>query len=419
MRLATVLIVAFMVSGCAYPFARRADPQTATLVRELPPESALVLPPPGGPAVISVLERRYANAIEQSILLANDSAAPGENRIDAVFWGPADAQNVPADNRLKLDHSTVRDIQLEMIEAFPGIAMQVSTFYAQNGYGPFGYAVGRGPGRSTCIYAWQRVEPPRNRFGEPAGAGAIKLRVRLCRGNSSEEALLRVLYGITISGYYLPASWNPYGPAPAAPAQLGGLGAPMLPQPNGENPYYVDTPASRREGRVLPVAPAAVVPVRRQPATAASAYPSADGTAAGVVTVVSPIDPPLGMPSALPNMPAANAAPAPGAGRSAATAAPAIAAPATVAPAAGAARSRPTSAAGTQAIRTVPATSGAAAVVPVPAAGPVPLRPTTPATAAAGDAAVVPRPTLGAGAGAPVAPAARVPTVVVPTPGGG
>jgi len=411
-----VLIVALLVSGCAYPLARVGDPQTATLTRELPPTSALVLPPPGGPAVIAVLEERFANAVKQRIVLDNDSSTPGQNEIDATFWGPTDPRNVPLGNRVPMDHTKLADIQKELREAFPRVAMRISDYYVQNGYGPFGYAVGRTASGSMCLYAWQLISAPRNKFGQPASGGAIRLRVRLCRGRTTEDLLLRFMYGLTISGYFLPYGWNPYGPAPDVAADVGGIGSPMLPTPDGENPYYVDVPAGRREGRVLPVAAA---PVRRAPvSTSESAYPTTVPTLETTVGA-TPIEPPLGMPSALPGTPASGSAAPTGpvtvlptlpAGAAAGSSGVRTVAPArtTTPPAvtAPAPRVGTTTPAPTRGV-VAPSPAGA----PRPAATPAPAPATVRAPSAAPAGTILPRSTLGAD-GQPAAP-----SVVVPPPG--
>ena len=355
MRLLLALVGATLLSGCNLPppyFGAGQDPKTATLLQELPPTAALVLPPPGSLAVVTVLERRYANALTQTIVLANDSNTPGENSIEATFFGPVGPGAAQGDTLRWRPLDPVR-VSNEMIDKFPGVRMTRSPYYVQNGYGPFGYGVGRPRGGGTCFYAWQQIEPPRNKYGEPRTRGSISLRVRLCRAAASEEDLLRFMYGLTISGYFLPAGWNPYGPAPAPPASLGGLAAPSLPVPVGENPYYAPRAREPRELRVLPAAPAATAPVRRAAPVEAELSPYM--TAPARTAAPETLDEPLGSPGALPpaSAPSTSGIPAPatsGSG-SAPAAAPAAAA--------GAALPRPTTIP-----TTLPAGSAAATVPP-------------------------------------------------------
>lgn len=325
MRLVLALVGATLLSGCNLPppyLGPGQDPKTATLLQEVPPTAALVLPPPGSLAVVTVLERRYANALTQTVVLANDSAVSGENTIEVTFFGPVGAGAAQGDTLRWRPLDPVR-ISEEMIDKFPGVRMTRSPYYVQNGYGPFGYGVGRPRGGGTCLYAWQQIEPPRNKFGEPKSRGSISLRVRLCRAGASEEDLLRFMYGLVISGYFLPTAWNPYGPAPAPPAGLGGLAAPSLPVPVGENPYYAPRAREPRELRVLPAAPAAAAPVRR--AAPAEAEVSPYLTPATRTPAAQPLDEPLQAPGALPPAAAPSTsgipAPAPAAGGTTAPAA--------------------------------------------------------------------------------------------------
>lgn len=330
MRLVLALVGAALLTGCNLPppyFGAGQDPKTATLLQEVPATAALVLPPPGSLAVITVLERRYANALTQTVVLASDSTVSGENAIEVTFFGPVGPGAAQGDTLRWRPLDPVR-VSEEMIDKFPGVRMTRSSFFVQNGYGPFGYGVGRPRGGGTCLYAWQQIEPPRNKFGEPKSRGSISLRVRLCRAGASEEDLLRFMYGLVISGYFLPVGWNPYGPAPAPPADLGGLGAPSLPVPVGENPYYAPRAREPRELRVLPAAPVAA-PVQRAPAAAAELSPYLTAPAARTAAP-QPLDQPLGTPGALPPAaaPSSSGIPAPAAtgGGSAITAPPAAAA---------------------------------------------------------------------------------------------
>jgi hypothetical protein len=314
--LVLALVGATLLSGCNLPppyLGPGQDPKTATLLQEVPPTAALVLPPPGSLAVVTVLERRYANALTQTVVLANDSAVSGENTIEATFFGPVGPGAAQGDTLRWRPLDPVR-ISEEMIDKFPGVRMTRSPYYVQNGYGPFGYGVGRPRGGGTCLYAWQQIEPPRNKFGEPKSRGSISLRVRLCRAGATEEDLLRFMYGLVISGYFLPAAWNPYGPAPAPPAGLGGLAAPSLPVPVGENPYYAPRAREPRELRVLPAAPAAAAPVRR--AAPAEAEVSPYLTPVTRPAAAQPLDQPLQAPGALPPAaaPSGSGIPAPAVG---------------------------------------------------------------------------------------------------------
>jgi hypothetical protein len=409
------LVGALLLSGCNLPppyFGAGQDPRTATLLRELPPTAALVLPPPGSVSVVTVLERRYANALTQTIVLSNDSAATGENSIEATFFGPVGPGAAQGDTLRWRPLDAVR-VSEEMIDAFPGVRMIRSPYYVQNGYGPFGYGVGRPRGGGTCLYAWQQIEPERNKFGEPRTRGSIGLRVRLCRAKATEEELLRFMYGLVVSGYFLTYAWNPYGDAPPPPAGLGGMAAPSLPVPVGQNPYYAPPVRLPREGRVLPAAPAATAVRRTAPVDATQSPYLAAPLPAGATPAA--LDPPLGAPGALP--PAAAPGPAsgiPAPPSSGASAAP-IGAP-SAAPLASAAAPRPATIP-----NTLPAGAGPA-TVPPPISSATTAQPTLsrPSPAAASGASAV-APTVrvvgpSAPAAGPVGAPATGPAAVVPPP---
>ncbi|MFM9861153.1 cellulose biosynthesis protein BcsN [Pseudoxanthobacter sp. M-2] len=408
MRLVLALIGASLLSGCNLPppyFGAGQDPKTATLLQEVPPTAALVLPPPGSLAVVTVLERRYANALTQTVVLANDSTVSGENAIEVTFFGPVGPGAAQGDTLRWRPLDPVR-VSNEMIEKFPGVRMTRSPYFVQNGYGPFGYGVGHPRGGGTCLYAWQQIEPPRNKFGEPKSRGSISLRVRLCRAAASEEDLLRFMYGLVISGYFLPAGWNPYGPAPSPPADLGGLGAPSLPVPEGENPYYAPRSREPRELRVLPAAPAATTAVRRPAPVEPEVSPYLTAPAARTPAPQS-LDQPLGTPSALPPAaaPSSSGIPAP-----AATAGGSGGIPAPPPSAAGTALPRPTTIP-----TTLPGGTGAATVPPPISSATTPsqsmtvTRPQPPAGAP--DVRVV-----APGAPATAGPSGAAPAIVPPPP---
>lgn len=409
MRLVLALVGATLLSGCNLPppyFGAGQDPKTATLLQEVPPTAALVLPPPGSLAVVTVLERRYANALTQTVVLASDSTVAGENAIEVTFFGPVGPGAAQGDTLRWRPLDPVR-VSNEMIEKFPGVRMTRSPYYVQNGYGPFGYGVGRPRGGGTCLYAWQQIEPPRNKFGEPKSRGSISLRVRLCRATASEEELLRFMYGLVISGYFLPAGWNPYGPAPSPPADLGGLGTSSLPVPEGENPYYAPRAREPRELRVLPAAPAVAAPARRAPVAEAEVSPYLT-TPTARTTAPQSLDQPLGTPSALP--PAASPSTS------------GIPAPAATAGGSGGISAPPASAAGPAVPRpstiptTLPGGTGAATVPPPISSATTPSQSMTvtrpqPPAAAPGVRVVAP----GAPAAA-AAPSGAAPAIVPPPP---
>lgn len=198
----------------------------ATLMSEVPATRAIVVPPPGGPSIVAVLQRNFQNGVSQEIALATASLISGQNAF-YVSLASGTSPHSEIDDVLNPPPLTQDRIQKEMEDRLPGIEMQTSLVYVQNKYGPFGFATGRSSRGDTCLYAWQRIEP-----NEPAilvPGGVISIRLRLCDAAATPEQLLRSMYGFTISAYSMSGSWNPYGSPPPVPAQLGEIDAPIYP----------------------------------------------------------------------------------------------------------------------------------------------------------------------------------------------
>jgi hypothetical protein len=206
----------------------------ATLMNEVPATRAIIVPPPGGPSIVAVLQRSYQNGVSQEIALSTASLTPGQNAFYvSLATGSRGLSEI--DDILSLPASITQDrVAGEMEERLPGIEMQTSLVYVQNKYGPFGFATGRSASGDTCLYAWQRIEPDEPAIFVPGGV--ISIRLRLCDAAATQEQLLRSMYGFTISAYYMSGSWNPYGSPPPVPAQLGQIDAPIYPLGMGAAP---------------------------------------------------------------------------------------------------------------------------------------------------------------------------------------
>jgi hypothetical protein len=222
--LRALAILPVLVAGAC---TTRNDIGFATLMNEVPATQAIIVPPPGGPSIVAVLQRKYQNGVTQEIALSTASLTPGQNAFYvSLSTGRRGMSEI--DDVLNLPISISQDrIAGEMEERLPGVDMQTSLVYVQNKYGPFGFATGRSANGDTCLYAWQRIAPDKPAVFIPGGA--ISVRLRLCDAAATQEQLLRSMYGFTISAYYMSNFWNPYGDAPPPPAQLGELDAPIYP----------------------------------------------------------------------------------------------------------------------------------------------------------------------------------------------
>lgn len=222
MRILPPCLLALALAGCA----ASGTPATFTERKERAASEAYVMPPPGGPTVLSVIEQRHANAIAQEIALATRSTVPGQNRLSAQFFGPF-GSNAGPDDRLfdsPLDRPHARE---EIRREFPRMAMAISDLYVANKYGPFGYAIGR-QGADLCIYAWQRLSSVSTGATLFDPKGTIAVRLRLCETGATEDRLLAVMYGYTINARIGGRNWDPYGDPVGVSDDLGRAGAPAV-----------------------------------------------------------------------------------------------------------------------------------------------------------------------------------------------
>lgn len=271
--------------GCA----SAGQPMQGSGVSTVPLEAAFVLPPPGGPAMVDIIETRYPNATEQRIMLAGTATTPGQNYLQVRFFGPV---GTTGSGRTPLSDKPLAttNFRSELVKEFPGIAMGRAGVYVQNRYGPFGYAVGKSGG-DTCFYGWQRIASTSTNTLILRSRGVIQLRLRICQAGATTDQLLAVMYGYSISAFFSDINWNPYGQTPSPDASLGGLGAPTYPTSAGapEMDWEMEEPASQPavarpravspRARTAPVsaAPAAPAPLPAPIGPAVPPPPGADG----------------------------------------------------------------------------------------------------------------------------------------------
>ncbi|MEP0322375.1 cellulose biosynthesis protein BcsN [Bauldia litoralis] len=238
-----MLIVGLGLSGCV------SGPRIASVKSELPAAESFVTLPPGGPATISILEKRYKDAIVRETILATDSRVPGQNFLTATIRGPV-GYRTNRDNALGPDSITPSQIAKEFQWYLLGVPMMRSQLYAQNKYGSFGFALGTARTGDRCLYAWQHIG--RHQDTVLPTTGSVSIRLRLCDADASEQELLSVMYGFTIVGYLPSPLWNPYGNAPKVSQSLGALSA----------PYEPTLPVVEAPVRKTPVRPKPAPPVK-------------------------------------------------------------------------------------------------------------------------------------------------------------
>lgn len=239
------------VSALALAVALAACSSTAELppqeARVTSPADALIIPPPGGPGIVSVVSVTYSNARHQDIYLETNARSTGENKISVTQFVGRGGDG--SDARLRDVPFTEVNLTEAALAAWPGSGMAVSPYFVQNNYGPFGYAIAKPANGDTCIYAWQRIEPTL----KPSGAvdrGAISIRLQLCRRDTTEARLLEIMYQLRLNIAVFPPV--------RAPAVIGARMAPV--RPVGDAGFAEVIPSA-------PVRPAAVRPVAATPAT--------------------------------------------------------------------------------------------------------------------------------------------------------
>lgn len=200
----SVVVMSLAMTGCA----NNASVVHISTVENVQPTQSAIFPPPGGPSIITVLERDNPDGMQQTILLSASSATPGDSYFKIrLSSGLTENENAP-------DPQPIRnraDLDRELLAAFPGTTMVPSGTILQNVFGPFSYASGQGVGGEACVYAWQQITSAGDHKSPLMSLGRIQIRFRMCDAQRSERDLLMVMYGFTITAAVNSKGWNPYG----------------------------------------------------------------------------------------------------------------------------------------------------------------------------------------------------------------
>jgi hypothetical protein len=197
--------------------------------------------------MLGVVQTVYANATKQQITLSTNSNTPGQNFIAiSVFESGSTSSTTGV-----LASVPLADIDLaaEARAALPDADMVVSPYYAQNSYGPFGYAAGRGRAGDICVYAWQKIAPSLSPGGS-VRRGPIDVRLQLCDSGKTEQALLKVMYELRIVA--------PVHDPLRAPINIGRIGTPIMPT-GAEGFANTVKPVARPTRRAVTATPAPAV----------------------------------------------------------------------------------------------------------------------------------------------------------------
>jgi Cellulose biosynthesis protein BcsN len=267
------------------------------LAKEVPLSRAFMeLPALAGP-MIAVREKRYANGVEQTIVLESEAAADGENRIEVRVVQPG-----KSDDRIKNEYLQVRNTRQEQIrsdmkEFVWGIPMQIVGSVEANAYGTYGYALGRSKMGYNCLLGWQSVKgvmKERRLLGFTTTSHTeMSVRLRICRTDLSADQLVSIVRGMRITvdpaalmqepkmiwrndGYNISGSQSGNGTAPGYVSEgvampQGTVTAPEVatidPQPAVDKPSYQPAPntANRKPivRNTLPRDPKRIDPKKR------------------------------------------------------------------------------------------------------------------------------------------------------------
>ena len=242
------------------------------LAEEVPLSRAFMeLPTMAGP-MIAVREKRYANGIEQIMILESEAAADGENRIEVRVTQPG-----KSDSRIKNEYLQVRttrqeQIRSDMKEFVWGIPMEIVGSVEANAYGTYGYALGRSKTGYNCLLGWQNVKgvmKERRLLGFTTTSNTdMSVRLRICRTDLSADQLVSIIRGMRITvdpaalmqepkmiwrndGYNISGSQSGNGTAPGYVTEgvampEGTVATPEVatidPQPVVEEPAYQSAP---------------------------------------------------------------------------------------------------------------------------------------------------------------------------------
>ncbi len=166
------VVAAALLGGCTSTSGSVRQPSAPEAVAS---EKALVLPPPGGPSIVSVVETRRGNGVEQTLSLFTSSSVPGENFLKVQFLGASGSNPRTGNATYKMISES--GISREAFAAAPGVAMVRNNTFLQNSYGPFAYASGRSRGGDTCLYGWQQIRSSQAAHTQARNFGMIQVRL--------------------------------------------------------------------------------------------------------------------------------------------------------------------------------------------------------------------------------------------------
>jgi Cellulose biosynthesis protein BcsN len=208
-------LAAFALAGCTtWPIDRQLTSATVVsptpldgyqygITEEKPLTRAFVELPWLAGQPIAVREKRYANGVEQTVILQGEAAADGENRVEVRVTQSASSDERISGEYLQVRNTRQEQIRSDMKEFTWGVPMKIVSAVESNAYGTYGYALGRSKMGSNCLLGWQNVKgemKAKKAFGFMSSRKTeLSIRMRVCRSDLNEEQLVSVIRGYRIT----------------------------------------------------------------------------------------------------------------------------------------------------------------------------------------------------------------------------
>lgn len=186
------IIVATSLSGCGGFMPDYTANLPTPWQRVAPAEVPAVLPTAPAAAVVAARMRTTGDLYRSySVVLANPTALPGENRLLLDIQSVPDSlfgALVPPVRPFPVPLYTSETLQKTLDREFPGLPTKVADNARRNRYGDYDYAVALGE-NATCVLAWQLITDHTRIL--PERVEALRLEWRMCGTSRDPRTLLQ------------------------------------------------------------------------------------------------------------------------------------------------------------------------------------------------------------------------------------
>lgn len=141
--------------------------------------------------LVSAYQRRSTDEqVFEDLILANDTALAGENRLMVALRFVRNRRDTPlllesgGNYKFRPD-----DVDRALRDWLPGVAIDRSPRIRSNRYGRYSYVDGESRDGTRCVYAWQVVRY--NQTALPGGLKDVALQMRYCDSSKTAEEIIR------------------------------------------------------------------------------------------------------------------------------------------------------------------------------------------------------------------------------------